>query len=454
MNRPTIDVDELLDLADEALAAGDTQEAVGILRRATSIAPLRKDIRNRLAIVLEGTPVESRIRGKMPALKPQLPVEIENDFPLESQEIFSGREAISQIAKRAFEAASEKTNKAGVATRKLTNLLQQGLSSWKTRSEAEGALKKPLENAPQPPMFEPEMDLQEYLNKNSGGYDLELPEENMEEVSQRVIKHTSTSRKSSSTQKLKRPADVEDVLAAGIGGFIEAATRLNRRKIAFGFVYVSMVVMLGYACFDVSRKFSGVPERHTTGSKVTVASVGLTTGNIHELNDQQAFEKSRQMAAAGNFDGAINLLKQQLESGNVISNRESIRIELAKVLNDKAERLLRENNFELSVAAYRESLQFLPHDSNLQIRLSNALYYYATLGTTEKSQKADLLRAAEASLVPITEADRSNLQAFRLLAMVYEAGDKDEKSKVTWKKVKALAPADSEALAEANAHLK
>jgi len=54
MNRSTDQIDELLDLATEAAGCGDNEQALEFLRKASSLAPFRRDVRQMMAAILQG----------------------------------------------------------------------------------------------------------------------------------------------------------------------------------------------------------------------------------------------------------------------------------------------------------------------------------------------------------------------------------------------------------------
>ncbi len=483
MNRPTIDVDDLLEMANEAIAEGDFVQAVTILRKATTVAPLRKDIRNRLAIALEGTPVPrkgSQRRDSSMEVE-HAPSHYETSVAVypspEAIDEVGSREAISLIAKKAFDAAAGQTARAGVATRNLTNLLHQGIQTWKsslndvTTAQPTAPRTDKLDfnpglrvsDATQAGVFGPETDLESYLNRANPGENLQVAGSATIEIEDddnfasegaiRLTRPTTTaSKKSAAKGKASaRNTDVEDVLAAGIDGFIEVLRRANKQKILFGIVYVALGALFSYACFDVSKKFPAVDT--IPGSQVQTASLG--TLNLSEATTNgEAISSAKRLAAEGNAADAINILKSQLESGSLLKNRDQIRIELATILNKQAEKHLTNNRLRDSVAMYREALQILPADAALQLRLANALYYMGTLGDLDETGKSTALSDAEKTLKSLASKAGDNLQTHRLLGLVHEAqGDKSQ-AKAAWQKVSALAPSSSSESKEATSHLK
>lgn len=485
MNRPTIDVDDLLEMTDEALAAGDFPQAVEMLRKAASIAPLRKDIRNKMAIALEGAPIskagsrrhttQSPGKGETVVLAEQplaeQPIDAEPQQQIYYEDEAGGREVIGQIARKAFEAAAGQTARASNATRHLSNLLQQGIHTWKS-SMAELKTKPLSQTAEiesnvsasiQSRVFTPETDLNNYLKRASASEnsvhslqaDLDDDQYDRAEVEEiePVVPSAATSKKQTKPVipgKLSRPADVEDVLAAGISGFIEAIGHANKIKILYCVVYVAFVLLFGYACFDVSRKF---PEVETVPGGQVSAGFGVLNLNETQGSDD-AVATARAMVAAGQTEEAAQLLRVQLKLGQRLHNRDLIRIELAALLNQIAEQHLRSNEFPESVARYKEALEILPADAALQLRLGNSLYFYGSLGTNDKILREAAMSEAAVIIGAVISKDPSNLQAQRLLALVHEAQGESKAAKAAWKIVKNLASADSAEFKEAESHLK
>jgi len=478
MNRPTTEVDELLDLADEALAEGDSPAAINFLRQATKIAPLRRDIRNRLALALEGTPVAPPPARRRVAAPSEDHVDFEDfalseaDSPATSSRSVSGMDALKGIVDQAFAAASDQGQKAKSATRNLTSILHQGLETWRSSLASRGVAEEPVADASpaasaQDSVFQPERDLQEYLERAEAatapltdvGFDDADEEAPQEEVA-RVVRPASTSRKTSRTTTIKkqRPRDVEDVLAAGIGGFIEAIAQANKRKIAYGCVYFAMVAFFGFACFDVARKFpggSGIGQEQAEGVNVATASLGIPGQKLSVYSSSaEAIAAANALVAEGKRTQAIAVLTSQLESSGLLANRDQLRVELATQLNLEGEEKLRNNQFAASVAAYKQAAAMLPNDVSLQVRLANALYYQATMDKMSSSEKAGLLKEAEALLTPLSTAGTGDVQMDRLLALVYEGRGEAKSARQMWSKVKERAGHNSPLASEAASHLK
>ncbi len=473
MNRPTIDVDDLLELADEAINAGDEAEAVAILRKAATIAPLRRDIRNRLALVLEGTPVTVKPARRKRATPQTVTFEDDppeyGEFEQSPDALSTGRDSISQIARKAFDAAAQHKAKASDATRRLTNLLHTGLDSWKSSmTAAPNTAAKPRADEPavtataQSIVFRPEEELKQYLERaapdNPSGinelYDSELDEADTSRITKPAAVSRKASRSATSTKiPVKRPTDVEDVLAAGIGGFIEAFGRMNKGKLVYALIYIGLIGSFGYACFDVSRKF---PALEVTVPNVQTASLTGPALDVstNPMSSEEALEKSKALVAEGKLTDAIVLLRAQLDSGRLLHNRDLLRVELASLLNVQAEDHLKANRLADSVKSYREALSYLSTDARLQLRLANALYYLGEMGTGADSEKDKALAEANTVISALIKGDSQNIQAHRLQALVHDARNEKSMARSSWQKVKTLAPAESAILAEAKSHLK
>lgn len=357
--------------------------------------------------------------------------------------------------------------------------MSQGIQTWKsslveqahvagTQSVNAGVVQDEIAVArgTEADVFTPEKELKEYLERaaNSGAgkstgsvYTPTMDDEVEIAEVDTITKPAPASRKSSrpsSSKKSNRATDVEDVLAAGVGGFIEVIGNADKKKIAYGIVYVFCAGVFAVACFDASRKFPSVSA--VPGTNVVAASAS-SFGNLDlsdTLTSQQAIEKSRKLVASGDLESAVSLLRKQLASGSKLRDRDSIRVELATILNSMAEQSLKNNKLQESVEKYHEALQILPGDAALQLRLSNALYYAGTIGTSSEENKKPMLGEAKTLLSNLTAKDPVDLQALRLLALVHESLGEKELANVSWKKVRSSAPEESAERKEAEKHLK
>lgn len=508
MNRPTDELDTLLSCADEAMAEGDFDEAVVILRQAARVAPLRRDVKTRLALALDGAPPEPRRKASPPpqgrdtlmnyvetAPEPSL---LGDDFPSDT----ISTDQISEAARKAFRAAADTTAKATVAGRKLTNLLQTGIQGWKSsltgrietptaplksRDEDPGASTNSAEagiflsdaeldsfiavapaaartaasSAPAPG-FEPEAmevpsSYSTYIPATEApvapvSEPVTAPEPEASAPVGALIKAAPASKKSGRAPSRKhatRPSDVEDVLAAGLGSFVEALMRADKKKIAFACTYAGMAALLTFACFDASRKFPGV---QAVPGSTPVATASLSSLDLSSVTTTPVIE-ARNLAAAGKNAEAISLLKNKLLDGTVRPANDPIRIELATQLNAAAEEKLRGNFLKESVNLYREAVGVMPTDSGLSLRLANSLYYLATMGASA-SEKTSSIKDGLEILDGLVTRGGGNVQVYRLRALFQEAGGDKSKALASWQKVKSLAGENTAEHAEAVSRLK
>lgn len=511
MNRPTDELENLLSMADEAMADGDFESAVGILREATSIAPLRRDVRNKLALALERAPAGSHgnhastrshhapepspVEEPQHAPEPQeLPSfstasvafedfddddgEVDEDYlPSVTVPVASGPggvEQISDVARKAFKVAAGTTSRAGVATRNLTNLLQTGIQSWKSSLVDQVQAARASENAvrqdqgaaavagasPEAGLFKADKDLDAYLNQPLSATVSSFQRHHAEETeadpapeTDKVTRSAPVSRKASragSTKKsTSRPNDVEDVLAAGIGGLIEVVARTDKKKFVYAGVYMLMGGLFAFACFDSTRKFPGVQAvpavRSVEAASMNALDFSVSSGNV--------IEEARQLAQMGKPTQAINLLKNGLVTGQH-SSADKIRIELAAQLNTLAEAKLRNNQLTESADLYRNAVIVLPNDQALSLRLANALYYQGVMGKTSADEREAALKEGLEIVQGLASKGSDNVQVYRVLALLHEATGSKNQAKASWQKVKAMAPENSAEQKEAASHLK
>lgn len=447
MNRPTIDVEELLEMADEALAAGDTQGAISILRKAVNVAPLRKDVRNQLAMVLEGTPVKRRARATAPVQEyvPAAGVtgtghELESDYAgsVDFEEIEEApRVSIEDVARRAFASASEKTQRAGEATRRLSNLLQNGFSNLTSfRFAREAAVERTPASvvddvSAQEQVFQPESELQSFFDRTVEDETFDEAEsDGAEPEMERLVRPAPVSRKSASTTKSAkkssgRATDVEDVLAAGVGGFIEAISRVEKSRFVYAFVYTVLIGFFGYACFDVSKKFPA----GTGSGQLAAASLAFDgavvqqpeldivklRAEVAKLKDAREYQQADDM-----LKNEIEALKSQLVSGKILTSRDVTRRNLIELLDMQGEVRLTASQFGGSVASYEEALKVMPDNSMIQLHLANALFYQGTQGTLNDEVRRESLSKADSLLTGLRVKDAGNASVNQLQELVRE----------------------------------
>jgi len=543
MNRPTGEVEELLALADEAMADGSFTEAVGILRQAANVAPLRRDIRQKLAAALAGAPPAApppvRKRRQLTVQTPAPQPAPVTDFDLEDLEraheialdteeyveeyaddageelrfpaaekrsapSHSARERfevpvyddgpddnsdhLAEVARKAFKAAAGTTARASVATRHLTNLLNSGIQSWKSSlmeqiqsQKAASAAQQPVRasadtvgDATEAGLFTPRQELETYITRPVSAApvafsapaadDLDLAEAAAEEETEadatdRMVRprsrEVSQKAASSSTGKgrsrSRRQTDVEDVLAAGFGSFFEAIARVEKKKFVYASVYMIMAGLVALACYDISRKF---PEVRAITPASAVQSASLGELDLSSESFGNPIEEAQRLAKQGNRTQAIELLRTKLAAGVSSVGVDKLKIELASQLNAEAEENLRNNNLPQSAALYRQAVELLPGDSNLSLRLANALYYQAIMSQANTAEKAKTLGEARQILESLVGRGTDNVQAYRLMALLHEAEGQKNSARASWQKVKSLAAENSAEQREAISHLK
>lgn len=493
MNHPTNEVDDLVSMAEEAIADEEFSEAIGILRRAKSIAPLRKDIRGLLATALAGVP--SRPTTENRKTVPDSAITQRNnephfafqDEPLPSYlqeeyvEIPSGPEAVADVARKAFRAVADTTSRAGTASRQLSNLLSNGFQNWKSSMfshESTAALSAaPLAAArlqttdavsevTEAGIFAAPEELDQYLPPSSASIShfpagsptvsqFEAIEEpaHIEEPAPPAQPASKTRKRTNSSPGRKSntgPTDVEDVIAAGIGGFIDAIGRADKKKIAYGAVYFAMGALFTMACIDVSKKFPAVSAVQS-GKPVQAASMGGL--DLTPAIREYPLEEARALAKAGKSAEAVEVLRTALAT-RLQPNAEQLKSELGAQLNLLAEEKLRSNQLPQSSDLYRQAVEVLPNDDSLRLRLANALYYQAIMDPTGGATQKDLLSEATELLEKLASKNSTNLQVYRVLALVHEADGNSVGAKASWQKVKTMASAGTAEHKEAVSHLK
>lgn len=483
MNHPTDELENLLSCAEEAMADGDYDQAVIILRQASHVAPLRRDVRNMLAMALQGAPA-STPRKKKKAATPvatAAPVEFyetseypdtePDDFYEEEQESRYSAQQISEVTQNAFRAAADTTARVGAQTGSaISSLLHTGLKSWKSSFLSQiSSLRKPVQQvdtgatvgSAEAQLFTHSRDIEEIMGPAPAAGSVQMYRPLQEEPAvedeepevERLVQPAKTVRKearSSSTKPKSRPTDMEDVLAAGFGSLIEAAGKADKKKIGFAGIYMALAVMFGFACYDAAKKFPDVEMVPGTGT-VTTANIGAL--DLSAVSTSPVAE-ARRLAGSGQAEAAVSLLKANLLDGKMHPATDPIRIELATQLNAIAEEKLRKSELKESVIHYREAVGVMPDDSGLALRLANSIYYYATMGSLTSDEKTSVIKEGLGILEKLVARGSDNVQVYRLRALLQDAAGQTSQARASWQKVKALAPENTAEHSEADRRLK
>lgn len=484
MNHPTDELDDLLSCAEEAMADGDYDQAVIILRQANHVAPLRRDVRNMLAMALQGAPASTPRKKKHaapPVSKPapvvyfepsEYPDEHElDDYYGDDQDSRHSAQQISEVTQNAFRAAADTTARVGAQTGSaISSLLQTGLKSWKSSFLSQiSSLRKPAQQvdagatvgSAEAQLFTHSPDIEQIMGPAPEASSVQMYRPLQEEPVlaeeepevERLVQPAKTVRKearSSSSKSKSRPTDMEDVLAAGFGSLIEAAGNADKKKIGFAGIYMTLAVLFGFACYDAAKKF---PEVEMVPGMGSVATANIGALDLSAVSTSPVAE-ARRLAGSGQPEAAVNLLKANLLDGKMHPANDPIRIELATQLNGIAEDKLRKSELKESVIYYREAVGVMPDDSGLALRLANSIYYYVTMGSLNSDEKSSVLKEGLGILDKLVARGSDNVQVYRLRALLQDAGGQTSQAKASWQKVKALAPENTAEHAEANSRLK
>lgn len=438
MNHPTTEVDELLSLANEALEDGDTVQALQALRSAGRLAPLRKDIKNEIARILEGSLVPS---SKSPAKKRRMQPVQEIDLP--DTDTVSFKDTLEEVAQKAFKFASEGTT---ATTSKLTNLVSEGLKSLRFSHKnqisdpAARFEKQPIEFGDQT-ILNSNAELNEYLEREAEYYD-------DEELAEEEQLASNTKMKSPRSGKKPKPARaVEDVLSDKMFQTFQQLAAADRIKLGLTASYIALLVFTGFACYKVGQTF---PAIRMGGAAVATETINLDAvsstspgSNVTALVlDTDPLQEANALLAAGNTGEAITVLQSSLSAGLPKATLTNVSSELSKLLAQRGADNLKTNKFQESIADYRKALELDPHNHTLMLHLGNALYYAGI--RDPKSGGKKVLQEAAKNLEAALIYDKSNHHGYSILASTYqELGDKT-KSRQAWQKVLDNPKASSE----------
>jgi len=422
MNHPTDEVDELYELAQEALACEDYPQAIIFLKRGLEIAPLRKDLRRALADAL-------------------------------ARDTAAGTLSTSNST-----VADPRTVKSTAAT--AAGPPQASGSTWMRPSRAKSttAISTPR-IAPTPrthgslslALDEEDFDLAEAAEVETPEPETRFPDRT-DRVEEPSTKTPATRRRS------RRTREFEDVLADLLENLGTLFTPHNRVRMAHGTAYAAVALFIGVACYNSQIKFGPQLERYaSTQAKPPVASVPtpeprLLMGSVASpelapvIEDTTVLNDAQQQFNGGNFDEAIGLLTPVVQTGARTPYRDSAKQLLAKAYDAKATRKLKDGAVSTAVEAYREAVKLAPADSGFRLHLANALYYAgADSGGTAKPLVNEALQIA----LDIVKSDPKNVNAYQVQGRCYSALGQGGSARKAWQAVVTHSPTKSRAAEEA-----
>jgi tetratricopeptide (TPR) repeat protein len=161
------------------------------------------------------------------------------------------------------------------------------------------------------------------------------------------------------------------------------------------------------------------------------------------VRDEGVLRLADDYLARGRVDDAIDLLSSRLRSGKRTGPNNRHATILAKAHNAKGTQLLERNRLVESVDQYQKAVELDPRNALYVLHLGNAYFYCATMLEIKSSPKY-YTKAIEC-LNRTIELDRKNVQAYQLLATIYEGLEKTSQARAALIRIREIAPSSHEA---------
>lgn len=431
MNHPTGEVEELHDLAMEAMACDDYPQAVIFLKKALGIAPLRKDLRAKLAQALarEHKAPDTAGLPASPAIEPD---------PLPSRPTWTP------------------SSKSGARVNPAAQISSRGI-----QVHAHGNLAVPIEFEEEPMMMESELsDVYSRDNENS------ISEENAEPSA------PATPKRSRSVRRAQATRDLEDAIASLLEMTGRTVGKITGTQVAYAASYLLTVGFIATACVYTARTFSDViaTPASSTLAQAPVADVPTSEASLapslsaappppvtpRKLDlgptEEEILKQGQDLVRKGNYREAVQLLEPALESGNRTVTRDKIRDTVAEAWRRRGTDEVKKGKMSDAVASYRSALKASPSVTANSLHLANALFY---LGQEAKSSKEKAYLDESLKLVnDVVRVEPRNVNAFQLQAQVHQSLGRKADARAAWLKVQSLADKKSETYLQAVTQLK
>lgn len=156
--------------------------------------------------------------------------------------------------------------------------------------------------------------------------------------------------------------------------------------------------------------------------------------------DEEIVKLGQHYIVQKRFDDAITLLAPAAEKSDSLP---AIKKQLAAAYDGKGTFLLENNKVKESAEMYKKATDTDSQNPDYKVRLGNAYFYCASM--LGKDSAPDYYKKAVVTLKRAIEADKRNLAAYQRLASVYEQMEQVAQAKAAYGQIIKLAPRSTEA---------
>ena len=453
MNRRNDPVEELVDGAREAVHDENYEHAISLLREANRLAPMRQDIRQFLAAILEGTSAESETPMNL-----REPAAVRANETAPAPAAFRPERGMALNAKLRFSDspgnASGEEDSTPFPTRRVDSLkasrspdADEEASRAEPSADSDGVLKFSLARR---------LAQAQEIPAQSGAHAAEpfVPYSEMRGLADpSVCDAAGESATIRDRRKRGRPGTASEetgerapVDGDGAGSRLLRFPPPSARFVAFASVYTCIALFVVAASVVTHRRFF-----RTAGHHQATTAASPSTTHRSEKPQSAASDRTEEeiIRLAGDyfqnerFDDCIALLSRAVKSGGPTATTQRMSGLLASAYEARGTRQLLANQIAESAKSYEKAVDLSPENPDYALRLGNAYFYCATsLGnSTAKSYYNKSLKM----LTHTVELDPRNVQAYELLASVYVGLEKTSQAQAALVKIVEIAPSSDEA---------
>jgi len=444
-------VEDLLNLAYEAVDRDDYARAIGFVRRAHELAPMRSDIKSLLASLLEmsdtasGDPVTYR-EGRC---GPAAPTSAETAEPERTKAFSLGQTSSFGVGEfvrtgpdwcRPAMHANPEDDLDPIETAEDNN---NDFASQVAARLRETRFQSPAEDERDAPKVAPKPRIR-VRSADAPSSDLRASLAVSEQVTTDFrpdpqVVASSPKRASVSKRDFEKVETDPDVSVVRRPLLARVPGRYFAAVLVYGFIIVFVAAAGAVGHFRLARGLRA--ERISSQRPSETSPAGGESRGSPRRTEQEIIRLAEDYTRSKRFDDAIALLAPSGDLGSEATLGAAARQVLARAHEGKATDLLQKNLVEASVVHYRKAAELNPDSPTAKLLLGNALYFCG-LAYDRNSKEAkrfftDALKAVNESL----ELDRENLQAYERLASVYQALQQNAQARAALDKIVQIAPA-------------